>query len=166
MALIDIVKLNAEIDKMIATQEWEIQNINNMVEVKERENFQCFIKAMEKYSETAEQISDGLLVYVGCYNDGYGNMRSYDLQFYKRRHVLHVFKNTTIGDRYRECCVYYDAKEYIPRIVNEIAAWYAKNPDEFEKRFEDACIRVIKQKAEKANAKYQTALDKQKEMQT
>lgn len=163
MGMIDIQKLNAEVEKMIASQQKEIEAYKAAALVAKEEKFYKFISDMAKYSADAKTISGVGSIFVGLYDDGYGNMRGYYVNFRKRNGRIVFSYSTTLGDTYDQFSVGYAAnyKEidswYRGEILDNIADWYINNPDVFRQRFEEACIKAIKAKAEKANAAYAAA---------
>jgi hypothetical protein len=162
MGMIDIQKLNAEVEQMIASQQKEIEAYKSAALVAREEKFYKFISDMAKYSADAKTISGVGSIFVGSYDDGYGSMRGYDVNFRKRNGRIVFSYSTTLGDTYDHFSVGYAAnyKEVIgghARIIDNIVDWYINNPDVFRQRFEEACIKAIKAKAEKANAAYAAA---------
>lgn len=159
MGLIDIAKLNMEVEKMIAAQQDEMQEMKAKMSAVNEERFYQFMAAMKGYAETVAPIGK-VKVFVGCYGDGYGNGRCYNVGFGYRRNRLMVSHMTTLGDYCDDFSIGYEAKyEDVTCLVgrellNAIAKWYLENTAEFEKRLEDACIKKIKRKAEEANKKY------------
>lgn len=165
MGLIDIAKLNTEVEKLIAAQKDEMQEMKAKMSAVNEERFYQFMAAMKGYAETVAPIGK-VKVFVGCYGDGYGNSRCFDVGFGDRRNRMTVSHMTTLGDYYVDFTVGYEAKyeDVIcfggRDVLNMIAKWYLENTAEFEKRLEDACIKKIKQKAEEANRRYQGVKDK------
>lgn len=164
MGMIDIQKLNAEVEQMIASQQKEIEAYKSAALVAREEKFYKFISDMAKYSADAKTISGVGSIFVGLYDDGCGDMRGYYVNFRKRNGRIMFSYSTTLGDTCGHFSVDYAAnyKEVIMsschrKILDGIADWYINNPDVFRQRFEEACIKAIKAKAEKANAAYAAA---------
>lgn len=159
MGLIDIAKLNMEVEKMIAAQQDEMLEMKAKMSAVNEERFCQFMAAMKGYAETVAPIGK-VKVFVGCYGDGYGNSRCFDVGFGDRRNRLTVSHMTALGDDHVDFTVGYEAKYEDSMcfggrgVLNAIAKWYLENTAEFEKRLEDACIKKIKRKAEEANKKY------------
>ena len=128
MNLIDIVKLNEEINKMIEKQDEEVKRINADIERKKETLYRAFMDDMEEYSKTAEAIGPTLKVSVGRHDNGYNGKENYYVRFDKRRHRLKI--------------VYYSFWD---------EKWYFDHPHEFENNLKEECFRIIKDKAEKAN---------------
>lgn len=161
MGMIDIQKLNAEVEQMIASQQKEIEAYKAAALVAREEKFYKFISDMAKYSADAKTISGVGSIFVGSHDDGYGRMCGYYVDFRKRNGRIVFSYSTTLGDT-EHFSVGYAAnyKEVMSgyrEILDSIADWYINNPDVFRQRFEEACIKAIKAKAEKANAAYAAA---------
>ena len=157
MNLIDIVKLNEEINKMIEKQDEEVKRINADIERKNETLYRAFMDDMEEYSKAAEAISPALRVFVGSHDDGYGNRRCAYVEFDTKRHRLLIKLMLTLGDMYYVTSIGYSQpyNEAIAfgneKIINSIVKWYFDHPCEFENYFKDKCVRLIKEKAKKAN---------------
>ena len=88
MALIDIAKLNAEVDKLIEKQNDEIKRIDAEIELKREARFEKFMKEMEEYAKVVEPIQPAPYIFVGTHEDGYGCRNPYYLRFDKRHHNI------------------------------------------------------------------------------
>jgi hypothetical protein len=166
MALIDIAKLSAELDKMIAVQEAEIKQIDAEIaannEAKWKSLSEDLVACFEVFRKTgADNIYIPLFVYRGtvlelCFSS-YGRVMIY----YNRRNSIssnlrpqRSFEfNVTRSD---------NNKFHITELNNR----WPEIRDRFMSDFESACVVALKQKAEAANAKYQAALERQKGAQT
>lgn len=172
MALIDLVKLNEEIDKMIAVQETEIAAMKTKIRESKENKYNKFLAEMEKYAEIAEKIAPKLSVFVGSYDTRYGDRQCYYVQFTKRRHLLEIYRISAVGDHMDSNRLTYTTSRETAtmfggsQVIDDIAEWYVHNPAEFEKRFESECIRFLKQKAEAANKNYNDTLSELKGAQT
>ena len=157
MNLIDIVKLNEEINKMIEKQDEEVKRINAEINREKETLYREFMDDMKEYSKTAEVISPALRVFVGSHDDGYGNRRCADVEFATKHHRLFIRMTTTLGDTFYTTSIGYSQpyNEAIAfgseKIINSIVKWYFDHPREFENYFKDECLRTIKENAEKAN---------------
>lgn len=157
MNLIDIVKLNEEINKMIEKQDEEVKRINTDIEREKESLYRAFMDDMEEYSKTAEAISPALRVFVGSHDDGYGNRKCVDVEFATKPHRLLIRRMTTLGDTFYTTSIGYSQpyNEAIvfgsEKIINSIVKWYFDHPREFENYFKDECLRTIKENVEKAN---------------
>ena len=156
MNLIDIVKLNEEINKMIEKQDEEVKRINADIERKKETLYREFMDDMEEYSKTAEAIGPALKVSVGRHDNGYNGKENYYVRFDKRRHRLKIvyysfweeYDKATIGysQPYNEAIAFSSEET-----INSIVKWYFDHPHEFENNLKEECVRLIKDKAEKAN---------------
>lgn len=160
MALIDIAKLNAEVDKLIAAQDVEIEQMKAEIASAKEERYKGFMAAMEQYAAIAEQISPAPLIDLGFY-DYYWKIsfdaRRHMLRFYRINDFVQLEPNKLIGyhQPYGEATAFGSSE-----IIDLVARWYAEHPQEFERRFEEACINTIKRKAEKANERYDATAKK------
>lgn len=161
MALIDIAKLNAEVDKLIAAQDVEIEQMKAEIASAKEERYKSFMAAMEQYAAIAEQISSEPRIDLGCY-DGY----YWKISFEARRHMLRFYRVDDFGQLGRNRLIGYhqpygEAAAFGgSEIIDLVARWYVEHPQEFERRFEEACVEVIKRKAEKANERYDATVEK------
>lgn len=161
MALIDIAKLNAEVDKLIEKQDEEIKRINTEVELKKETRFRAFMNEMEKYSEIVEPIQPAPYIFVGKHENGYGCRHPYYLRFDKRYHNI-IISFGHDGKEYSQRFGYHQPfKEATAfggsEVINSITKWYFEHSDEFELNLTKACIDVIRDKAKAANEKMETA---------
>lgn len=163
MNLINLKKLNAEIDELISRQDEEIEVIQEATAINKKEKYDYFMAAMRKYADVASEIHETIPVFVGSHDDEYGNKRCCDVRFSQRRNRLVFGYMTTMGDFYTNFSIGYEAEfeDVIifggRKILNSITNWFEKNEDVFEQRFTEACVKAIKQKAEAANARYEKA---------
>lgn len=166
MAMIDILKLNEELEKMIAAQDEEIKRIDEEVEATREAYFGIFMAAMKSYAEVAKAIAPRLSVFCGYYTS-YQSKDSYDIVF--RGDMLQIMMHTTFGDSYSGCVwglnrTYDEVSKYGGKeIIDQIAWRYAEDPEFpqwFDNNFKDACMRAISRKAEQANERYQAALNR------
>ena len=159
MAMIDILKLNEELDKMIAAQDEEIKRIDAEVEATREACFGIFMAAMKSYAEVAKAIAPRLEVFCGCYTQ---YRHYYYIVF--RGDMLQILEGTnsvciwSLNRTYDEVSKF-GGKE----IIDQIARRYAEDPEFpqwFDNNFRDACMRAMRNKAEQANERYQEALNR------
>lgn len=159
MNLIDLVKLNNELDEMIARQDEEVKRIDAEIEHTKEMRYRSFMDDMEKYSKITESIDPTLNVFVGSHNDGYGNRRCVDIEFNTKHHRLLIRQMTTLGDSLYVASIgyrqpYNEATAFGNKtVVDSIVSWYYDHPYTFEENLTNACVRATKEKAEKANAR-------------
>lgn len=164
MALIDIMKLNEELDKMIATQEAEIKQIDEEIYNGYEEKWKRFAADISEmmsiaYKIGGKQCRKGIYVVVRCDNN-----RAYTLEFnhYGGVVIWFGFKTGAYCGTIPYKSSYDVAKHSLEtgnfKVINEILdAW---NYEDAQRQFEDGCVKAIKQKAEVANANYQAALNR------
>lgn len=167
MAMIDILKLNEELDKMIATQEEEIKRIDEEVYQHNAYRYMQFVTTLETMGEVIRKIGKELRAYLGSFDDGYGNRHTYWVTFMPDRpNRFHIQYGGRVNPRVTQATIDvewgYD-KQQSKYLIDQVTEWWAKNVAEFEHGFEAACVTAIKEKAEEANTKYQAALER-KEM--
>ena len=162
MNLIDIVKLNEEINQMIAKQDEEVKRIDAEIKRKNETLYRAFMDDMEEYSKVAEAIGPMLRVFVGVHDTGWGEKFHYFVRFEPRRHRLRIvsISSRTSLSPLEECTEksigysqpYSEAIAFCnEEVVNNIVKWYFDHPCEFENNLKEECVRLIKDKAEKAN---------------
>lgn len=164
MGLIDIAKLNAEVDKLIDAQNTEIKQMNSEMHRKTEEKWTAMVTDLIELQTVARQISGeqepGITVPTDiCWG------------------ISEQPKITIIFNHYGMLSIGLTGGTYIGQIPYKGSYDYAKNHlrhgnwavnleyvvnkwrdqyPEFEKRFEDACIKYIKRKAEEANKRYES----------
>lgn len=157
MNLIDIVKLNDEINKMIEKQDEEVKRIDAEINREKETLYRAFMDDMEEYSKTAEAIGPALRVFVGSHVNVYGNRKCVDVEFDAKSHRLFITRMTIYGDMFCVASIGYSQpyNEAIAfgneKIVDSIVKWYFDHPCEFENNFKNSCLRTIKENAERAN---------------
>ena len=169
MSLIDLKKLNAEIDELIARQDEEVKAMK--------------VEAKEKWSQKYSQMIASLKEFAGIAKDidgGHGNIEVlttaigkpgnlcctdyYYIRFSSNPDMYHIVTHNILGADYINYTINFNSSyetliaygDY-EKMLNGIVGWWTNNMDEFERRFEEACLKYIKEKAEKANDRYKAA---------
>ena len=156
MSLIDIKKLSAELDKMIGQQKVEMDGMDKQIAANKNAKWTAFARDLEELQGVVDEIKcDRIYVPFATING-----RDYDLGFTPFSSVALFWNNrqciaTGIVTRRtyeqwknKECSAYYDM---LMNVWPEVK-------DGFTKRFEEACVRGLKAKAEIANARYEKKL--------
>lgn len=161
MALIDIAKLNAEVDKLIEKQNEEIKRIDVEIELKREARFEKFMKEMEEYAKVVELIQPVPEIPLGEHDNGYGTRRVYYLWFDAQYHSIAV-SYYVLGDKYTTWFGYHRTYKEVKRfggssVIDSIVKWYFDHHAEFEQKLTEACLKAIKDKAEAANERMKTA---------
>lgn len=163
MGFIDIVKLNNEIEKLIATQAAEIKEMREEADAKAEYRFLQMMTSFEEMGLVAKEIGERIVVYTDDFNRGYGETNPYYVSFNKFKESFGIEYESKYCDRYTCARIKYGC-EYSAlnqcgkkELVNVISKWWAENAAEFRRRFEEECIKAIRAKAERANKKYAKA---------
>lgn len=166
MSLIDLKKLNAEVDELIRKQDEEVKAMKEAVYIAQEDTFKYFISKMKSFREIVEGFNEPIRVFTGCFDNGYGCRRAHDVIFDAkgRSYGITVTYMNTLGDTMLDFTISYESDyKYIIQhsghkgIVDSISKWYKENEAEFERRLEEELADIIKKKAERANARYESA---------
>lgn len=159
MGFIDIVKLNKEIDTLIATQAAEIEVMKADADAKAECRFLQMMTSFEEMGCVAKEIGEKIAVYTDDF-EHYCETLPFYVSFHRSDKSVSVEYETRYGGRVtcfrlRYGCAYEVLNQCGKKeVVNIISKWWAENAAEFRHRFEDACINAIREKAERANAEY------------
>lgn len=175
MAMIDILKLNAELDAMISRQDAEVTMLNHAVLAEREDRYAQMLADIEEMYEVMKELKGEVKVktdikskygypadpyYIrinGTYGREYGVYSGKDcwLGPVLFRHSYGEIKRKNAQDSWRATLTF-----DIDKIVDE----WAGQRDVFRHRFEEECVKLIKAKAEKANARYMDAKRKHEEV--
>lgn len=151
MNMIDIQKLNAEVDKLIATQDAEIAVLKEKYNEQTLYRFQNMMSQFEEYAVTASEIGEPILVFVGKlksspYDWGvkFDSKYSCSICWHSGVMVWEPSVRLRFGDKLR----------LQNQITEDLINWWWDNATEFHTQFADKCIGAIKWKAERANKDY------------
>ena len=185
MAMIDILKLNAELDAMIARQDTEVEELENEVEATREEQFANMCEQLRQLQEMFDSLgADRMKVRTGIpatMRMMGGNVMGagvYTLRFDRNQWAVGVYNdgNGYIGERF---CGYLNFRGCeatfcnIKRKINvdklgieidEFLDTWEQQFSKFYQNFEEGCVKLIKAKAEKANARYEEAKRKHEEV--
>lgn len=165
MSLIDIRKLNAEIDQMIANQKVEIDDMREKANTAKAVRYMQFVTTLEEMSYIVRDLGANIRVYLGSFNNGYGSRKTYWLQFNGNScRRIHIQYSGNVNPAVTQATIhidvaYPDLRDRITdqwNLIDQITEWWyaPENAASMRKQFEDACIKAIKEKAERANAEY------------
>lgn len=163
MAMIDILKLNEELDKMIAAQETEIKQIDEQIEADFASQWAEMIRDLWTLDDCARQLGMEIRdVYAGTMPAEKTGRCCWDTLYY-RFGSKSCLNPIVYGKNYLGCIatshsVYSDDKRN--RRTATMLKYWKECRDKIHADFEAECVKVIKQKAEQANAKYQEALNR------
>lgn len=160
MSLIDLKKLNAEVDELIKKSDAEVRNFERKITDNKEYKFNEFKKTMIKYRDLAREIGRDISVVTDLrshYRDNY----VLTIRTYGDVHIgltggagLDCFLlNRTFEETERQMKKYSGLTAEPLKILN----WWCSNKDKFEKAFEVGCINAIKRKVERANARHEAA---------
>ena len=172
MAMIDILKLNAELDAMISRQDAEVTMLNHAVLAEREDRYAQMVADIEEMYMVMKELKGEVKVatnidskyrekYVirinGTYGPEYGvySGMSCWLGPVLLRHSYSEVKRKNERDSWSATLTF-----DIDKIIDE----WAGQRDVFRHRFEEECVKLIKAKAEKANARYEEAKRKHKEV--
>lgn len=164
MALIDIMKLNAELDKMIATQEAEIKQIDKQIELDFASQWAEMIRDLWALDDCARNLGMEIgEIYAGTMPAEKTGRCWWDTLYYlfgsdEYRSTIVAYGKNCIGSIATVHCICSYAE--MDRATTTLLRYWKKCKDKIHSDFEAACVKAIKEKAEKANAKYQAALNR------
>lgn len=164
MAFIDILKLNEELDKMIATQEAEIKQIDKQIELDFASQWAEMIRDLWALDDCARNLGMEIgEIYAGTMPaENPGHHCWWDTLYYlfgsDGHDTMIVYGKSALESIATEHNVYADDKRN--RRTETILDYWKECKDKIHADFEAACVKAIKEKAEKANAKYQEALNR------
>lgn len=152
MGLIDIRKLNAELNEMIARQDKEIERIDTEIREYTEDLYRKMVADLSPFRDVAAEIGDTIVVETMS-----GEKSTDSIVFYPdNRSHLGGYGNTTITATIFFKRLPVDKRERA--ILFDFAKKWPALRDGFQKRFEEKCVEAIKRKAEKANARYSSAV--------
>lgn len=165
MSLIDIQKLNAELDKMITAQETEIKRINEEIEAGFVLRWEKMILDLRALDDCARELDMKIRdIYAGTMPPESSGRCWWDTLYYTFGDKFYnrplVYGKNCTGDTGTIYLVCSDDERN--RRTTTILKYWEKYKDKIHADFEAACIKALKQKAENANARYLAAL-KEKE---
>lgn len=163
MALIDILKLNEELDKMIATQEAEIKQIDKQIEADFASQWEEMFRELWALDDCARQLGVEIGdIYAGTMPAEKSGRCWWDTLYYvfgnKSHNVPLVYGKNYQGNICTTYSVYSD--DGMNRRTTTMLKYWKTAKDKIHADFEAACVKAIKEKAEKANAKYRAALER------
>lgn len=160
MAMIDILKLNEELDKMIASQEVEIEKLNKETETSFALQYAGMYADLKTLNDFARDLNTHIYhIYAGTMPPKASGRCYWDTLYYHfGRRDIEVYGETALGDIAQEYIVH--ESSMICRESETILKYWKECKSKIHADFEAACVKVIKEKAEKANAKYQAALER------
>ena len=156
MSLIDIKKLSAELDKMIGQQKAEMDGMDKQIAANKNAKWAAFARDLDELQSVVNEIKCGRIDVPFATIKGY----KYRFNFEPFSSILVdlidprciatriVTRRTYEQWKNRECSEYYDMFMNV----------WPQVKDEFTRRFEEACVRGLKAKAEVANARYEKKL--------
>lgn len=164
MFLIDIMKLNDEVDKMIARQKSEIDDMNMIVEDKHEEIYNQFVSDINEMIKISHQIGKRISVETDAVYCNYKLSITFVTDC--ESCLIEFREGRCIGGRIWPCNSYDKVKHYADTTVTErimrLAYWWNDpcNREVFRRRFEEECVKAIKDKAESANKIYMKVREK------
>ena len=167
MSLIDIRKLNAEIDTLIAKQKNEIADMNKQREKNYEEMFDEMVRDLSEMWAVPIEVKEDIWVETDIKSHYGSPIANYRFRFERGKHVgIGVGDGCYLGRIDLELDNYKDVKRMNNRSgafaglhfdIDDIVSNWKSQRDVFERRLEEECIRSIKQKAETANANWEYA---------
>lgn len=176
MAMIDILKLNAELDAMISRQDAEVTMLNHAVLAEREERYAQMVADIEEMYRVMKELKGEVMVATNI-DSRYGHG-------VRDNYVIRI--NGTYGP---ECGVYSGMSCWLGPVlfrhsysevkrknehdscwrtlifdIDKIVDDWAGQRNAFRHRFEEECVKLIKEKAAKANARYEEAKRKYEEV--
>lgn len=166
MSLIDIKKLNAELDKMITAQETEIKRINEETEADFALRWGKMVLDLRALDDCARELDMEIGdIYAGTMPPESSGVCWWDTLYYifggKTYRTTLVYGKNCIGNIATRYNVYSGDKRN--RRTTTILKYWENHKDKIHADFEAACIKALKQKAENANARYLAVLKEKEE---
>ena len=155
MSLIDIRKLNTEIDQMIQNQNEEIDALQAEYDAVMSDRYEFMMHNLKECSAVAREIGDAIYVTIGRIDSS----REYYLIFDCEGSCAVAYE-TALGDTHVQFRLRYgQGYDRVSRhgnihTIDKIVKWWSENSVEFERRFTERCVKAIRRKAEQANTKY------------
>lgn len=164
MALIDILKLNEELDKMIAAQEVEIGKLNEETETSFASQYAEMYADLKTLNDFARDLNTHIYhIYAGTMPPKASGRCYWDTLYYHfGRRDIEVYGQTALGDTVQGYVI--RETSLMCRESETILKYWKECKDKIHTDFEAACVKAIKEKAEKANAKYQAALERKEQL--
>lgn len=155
MAMIDILKLNAELDAMISRQDAEVTMLNHAILAEREDRYAQMVADIEEMYMVMKELKGEVEVYTNIDSK------------YREKYLIYI--NGTYGsDKFGWIGPVPLQRSYseMKQLVNidKIVDEWAGQRDVFRHRFEEECVKLIKAKAEKANARYEEAKRKHEEV--
>lgn len=167
MSLIDIRKLNAEIDTLIAKQKNEIADMNKQREKNYEEMFDEMVRDLSEMWAVAIEVKEDMWVETDIKSHYGSPIDNYRFRFERGKHIgIGLDGGCFLGRIDLELDSYKDVKRMNNRSgafaglhfdIDDIVSNWKSQRDVFERRLEEECVRCIKQKAEIANANWKYA---------
>ena len=158
MNLIDIKKLNAEVDKMIAEQDVTISMINQRTESNWKALWEEMVEDMYKYIGYVNEIGCEFTIDTDIQSIGYGKGAGNSSIGFRKEcsHSVILYGNNG------RCITAHLNLRREPDFTDSRIQHFLKNWQKqklvFEQRFAEKCINEIREKAERANQRYEKAV--------
>lgn len=157
MTLIDIKKLNDELNAMIAAQEAEIQRMEDEITERNAYRLMQMITQMNEFAVIAKEFEENIFVNLPIKWDGYSTRIRITPRGFSIEYLNYLgFVNTQVSIRFNRTYNSYCYDEQVTTVLD----WWWGHAAEFRRMFEEECVKILCEKAEKANAKYKAATDK------
>lgn len=171
MSLIDLKRLNAEVDELIRRQDEEVKAMKDKKTTKYEELHMWFITDLAELIAVAGEVleyGDEICVETEI-KSHYGKPSKNLVVGFSKANKLHVHISIEpicyIGT---VCCDETDRSSYkrnkenlsrhqLTANLDEILLKWREQYPTFKQRFEEECLKEIKKKAERANARYESA---------
>ncbi len=167
MAMIDILKLNEELDKMIANQEAEIKQIDDEIEANFASQWAEMIRDLSTLDDCARQLGMKIGdIYAGTMPAEKSGRCWWDTLYYLFGSDNYLSNVIAYGKNYMDhmATTHLVCSETpMCRASKTLLEYWKAAKDKIHADFEAACVKAIKEKAEKANAKYQEALERKEQ---
>ena len=157
MGLIDIKKLNAEIDTMIANQKGEIAEMKEKYDETMEYRYTLMITAFKEFAAVANEIGMPIVVNMKNFDTDGSAACPHGVKFLQKTLCEIVWTNI-LGDS-SDCALICFDSIYDKRVryINDTINYWWDHAAGFRMTFEEKCIKAIKAKAEAANAEYSKA---------
>lgn len=167
MGLIDIRKLNAEIDQMITNQKIEIKEMKEKRDQEYSEKYLWMVTDLIEMCAVADEFDEDIWVATEI-NSHYGcPVEKYCIRFERGHHIGVGLQNGVtylgrfdIDNDYEKEKRRNESRSWgggLNFSLDDIVKNWALQREKFERRFEEACLNAIRKKVEKANQNWEFA---------
>lgn len=160
--MIDILRLNEEVESLIATQDADIERMETEITNYKQKLYDDMMRDLEQMENIEKQVlgSEAMYVYTDIDALEYGSSKNwkYAIKFSDGYIIVEAGvideMPRVLSERLRKG----KTPDLNARCISDLIAQWKPQLPIFKRRFEEKCVEYIKKKAENANARYDSAL--------